>query len=178
VVRKVALVLAVALVFALVGYVFLGLGSPGPHEAPWIGWAALGLLALAILTLVGGLRWLPISVAGVAGAGVILYVGLQLRQPVERPLAYWPIDARTLGVLVGDAVNLSCDIARVDESSDAVRIHARCWERVLGVPGPGMLQPYLLEVTLQAPLGHRTVYDGSGNPGRSCENPDGCRIPG
>jgi hypothetical protein len=117
------------------------------------------------------LRPLLISVGAIAAVAGILYVGLLLRWPVERPLAYWPIDNRTLGVVVLDAPNLACEIAGVDESSDAVRVHARCRERVMPVPQTGMAQQYVFRVTLQAPLGGRAVYDGSGNLAVSCQDP-------
>ena len=115
-------------------------------------------------------------------AGVVVglgYLSLYLRWPVERPLAYWVINDSTLGILVGDAGNISCDVARVDESAATVAIHARCWERVVPVPQPAMLQLYELEAALQAPLGSRSVIDGSGNPGAFCARPfPDCTLPG
>ncbi len=120
-----------------------------------------------------------VALGAVSGVAVLLYLSLYLRWPVERPLAYWPIGGQTLGILVGDSPNLGCAVASVDESSDAVHIHAQCWERVVPVPQEGMLQPYVMEVTLQAPLGTRSVYDGSGNPGRLCPGPfPDCNIAG
>jgi len=116
------------------------------------------------------------ALAAVVG---LFYLSLYLRWPVERPLAYWPIGDRTLGVVVGDAPNLGCAVALVDESSDAVHIHAQCWERIVPVPQAGMLQPYVMEVTLQAPLGGRSIYDGSGHFGNMCPAPfPDCTIPG
>jgi hypothetical protein len=70
-------------------------------------------------------------------------------------------------------------IAGVDETSDRVRIHAQCRERVLPVPQTGMAQRYVFQVTLQAPLGGRTVYDGSGNLAVLCQAPaQDCIAPG
>ena len=119
------------------------------------------------------------TVAVVLGVVVgLAYLSLYLRWPVERPLAYWPVNDRTFGVLVGDSPNLGCAVVRVDESPDAVTIHAQCWERVVPVPQTADLQAYEMQVTLQAPLGSRRVYDGSGNPGALCPSqyPD-CTIP-
>ncbi len=111
----------------------------------------------------------------------LVYLALPLRVPVERPLVYWSIDEHTLGVLVGDYPNLGCGVAWVDESSDAVRIHAECFEHLIPGPQAAMLQPYVMQVSLADPLGTRAVYDGMGNPGRSCPGPwqqAGCNIPG
>jgi hypothetical protein len=109
----------------------------------------------------------------------LLYLSLYLRWPVERPLAYWPIGDRTLGILVGDGPNVGCAVVSVDESSDAVRVHAQCWERLVPVPQAAILQAYPMEVTLQDPLGNRSVYDGSGKFGDRCAAPyPDCTIPG
>jgi hypothetical protein len=115
------------------------------------------------------LRPLLVVLAILAVAVGALYLGLRLPWPVERPLAYWSINDRTLGVVILDAPNLSCGIARVDESSDAVRIHAQCQERVIGLAGTGIAEKYLLQATLKAPLAARTVYDGSGNLAIMCQ---------
>jgi hypothetical protein len=177
--RKVVRVLLLALVFACIGYIVLGLGSPGPHENPMIGWIVLGVIALSVLTLIGGLRWLLLSLAAAVGAAGILFVALNLRLPVERPLAYWVIDEQTLGVVVGDAVDTGCHVVVVDESSDTVRLRAQCWERVLPVPGPAMLEAHVIQVTLQAPLGSRMVHDGADNVAEPCPGPwPDCPIPG
>jgi hypothetical protein len=103
--------------------------------------------------------------------GGLLYVGAQLRWPTEKPIGYWAIDARTLQVVLLDSPNLGCSIARVDEASNAVHIHAQCGERVVPVPQTGMAQQYVFQVTLQADLAGRTVYDGSGNAAQSCQKP-------
>ncbi len=106
-----------------------------------------------------------------AVVGGLFYVILMLRWPVERPLAYWPIDDRTLEVVFLDAPDLNCTIAAVDESSDAVRIYAQCREPVISGPHTSMAQKYVLQVILQAPLGSRVVYDGTGNRGVLCQAP-------
>jgi hypothetical protein len=125
------------------------------------------------------LRTVAAVLVAVSVVAAVLYVGLLLRRPVERPLAYWAMDDRTLGVVVLDAPDLSCEIARVDESSDAVSIHAQCSERVIAVPQTGMAQKYVLQATLQAPLGGRPVYDGSGTLAERCQAPgQDCIAPG
>ena len=125
------------------------------------------------------LRPLLVLLTVLAIAVGVIYVGAGLRWPVERPLAYWSINDRVLGVVILDAPNLSCAVARVDESSDAVRIHAQCQERVLGLTGTGMAEKYLLQARLQAPIAARTVYDGSGNLAVLCQAPGlDCVAPG
>ena len=110
---------------------------------------------------------------------VVAYASLYLRWPVERPLAYWSIDDTTLGILVGDSPDLGCAVAFVDESTQTVTVHTQCWERVIPVPQAAVLQPYAMEVTLQAPLGSRSVFGGNGNPAQLCQSPyPNCTIPG
>jgi len=111
---------------------------------------------------------LPIALLVLAA---VVYVGLLFRWPVEKTLAYWLIDGQRLGVVVLDAPDLACDVARVDETSDAVRIHAQCQERVIPVPQPAMVQQYVFEVALHEPLGARTVFDGLGNLAELCNVP-------
>lgn len=110
-------------------------------------------------------------VAVLALVGGMLFLGLQWRSPVEQHIGYWSIDDRTLGVVVLDSPNLSCAVAGVDESVDAVRIHARCNERVIPVSGTGMAQQYVFQVALQVPLAGRSVYDGTGTPAQACQKP-------
>ena len=107
----------------------------------------------------------------VATIVLVLYVVLFLRVSEERPLAYWPIDDRTLQVVFLEAVNRECEIAQVDESADAVRIHARCQGPAIVLSQTGMAQKFVLEATLQAPLGSRTVLDGMGRPADRCQLP-------
>jgi len=107
-------------------------------------------------------RPLLVTLAALAIAASVLYVGLMLRRPVERPLAYWPIDTQALGVVVLGAPNLSCEIARVDETSAAVRIHAQCHARVIPVPDTSIAQKYVLQATLQPPS-ETGRYDGNGD---------------
>lgn len=102
---------------------------------------------------------------------VVIYAGLLVRWPAERPFSYWQLGAQTLQVVLLDSPNLNCDIAEVDESPEAVRIQAQCGERVLPVPQTGMAEKYVLQVTLQAPLGGRLVYDGSGSLAGRCQAP-------
>ena len=112
------------------------------------------------------------KMAVVLGTIVVMFsVGLLVRWPSEQPFGYWAIDDRTIGVVVLDSPTLSCDVARVDESSDAVRIHAQCSERVIPVSQAGMAQQYVMSVTLKAPLEGRTVYDGSGSLAQLCPKP-------
>jgi hypothetical protein len=118
-----------------------------------------------------GLRWALGLLIALLVLATVVYVGLLVRWPVEKTLAYWLIDGQTLGVVVLDAPDLTCDVARVDEASDAVRIHAQCQERVIPVPQPAMVQQYVFEVALHESLGARTVYDGSGNLAESCKRP-------
>jgi hypothetical protein len=124
----------------------------------------------------------PLGCLGILVAlAVVFYLSVYLRWPVERPLVYWTIGDQTLGILVGDGPGLGCAIASVDESSDAVHIHAQCWERVVPVPQEGIFQSYVMEVTLQAPLGTRSVFDGTGHFGDLCPVPwpgGNCHIPG
>ena len=115
----------------------------------------------------------------VAVIAAVAYVGLFLRLPVERPLAYWPVDDRTLEVVFLDAPNLDCFLATVDESGDAVRVHAQCLERVVPVPQTGAAQKYVFRTTLLAPLGARPVVDGLGNLAERCVLPGlDCNAPG
>ena len=126
-------------------------------------------------------RRVVVAAGSVAAVVCLLYLSLYLRWPVERPVAYWTIDDRSLGVLVGDSPNLGCEVPRVDETSEAVTIHAQCWEHVVPVPQMGSLQAYVMEITLQDPLGSRAVQDGTGEAGMRCEVrfPVGnCPIPG
>jgi hypothetical protein len=102
---------------------------------------------------------------------VAVYVGLLLRWPADRPVAYWLVDDSTLGVVVLDSPNLTCGVASVEESGDAVRIHAQCGERVIPVPQAGLAQQYVFNVSLRAPLGSRAVVDGSGSPAQLCLRP-------
>lgn len=106
----------------------------------------------------------------VATIVLVLYVVLFLRVSEERPLAYWLIDDRTLQVVVLAAVNRECEIAQIEESADAVRIHARCQGRV-SLSETGMARKFVLEATLQAPLASRTVLDGLGKPAVKCQLP-------
>jgi hypothetical protein len=179
------------LVLALVTSLAVAACSPGPHDNPVIGLIALGLAAVSAVTVVGGIAWLlrnpgrprlPTLIRGLArslGATVVvsavvlglLYVGLQLRLPVEKNVGYWAIDGRTLGVVVIDAPNLSCRIAWVDELSDAIRIHAQCGHPVISLGNIGAAQQYVFQVTLEAPLGDRTVYDGSDKTPVMCRDP-------
>ena len=98
-------------------------------------------------------------------------VGLVVRWPMEQPFGYWAIDDSTMGIVVLDSPDLKCDIASVNESSDAVHIHAQCGERVIPVPQTGVAQQYVMQVTLEAPLAGRMVYDGSGRLAQLCQNP-------
>lgn len=127
----------------------------------------------------GRLHPLLIAATTVAAiVGSIYLAALLVRLPAERPLAYWPIDDRTLGVVVLDAPNLSCRISQTDETGDAVRIHAQCQERLMLTPHTANAQRYVLQVTLLAPLGDRPVYDGSGNLGMLCQQaPSDCFNP-
>jgi hypothetical protein len=115
-------------------------------------------------------RILAVLTALVVLAGA-LYAALLIRRPVEMALAYWKVDAQIVGVVVLDAPNLSCEIARVEESASAVSIHAQCQERLIPVAQPAMAQQYVFNVSLHAPLGARTVHDGSGNPAGLCQVP-------
>lgn len=176
---------------AIVASLAVGACSPGPHDNPVIGLIALGLAALSVVTVIGGVAWLlanpgrpriPTLIQGLVrslGATLVvsavvlggLYVGLHVRLPAEKNLGYWLIDERTLGVVVIDGPNLTCGIASVDESSDVVRIHAQCAHPVISLGGTGMAQQYVFQVTLEAPLGDRTVHDGSGKPPVMCQDP-------
>jgi hypothetical protein len=125
------------------------------------------------------LRRLLVIAAVIAVIVGVVYLALPLRVPVEKPLAYWKIDDHSLGIVVGDGYQLGCSVVSVGESSDAVRVHAQCFERVIPVPNAAMLQPYVMEVFLVDPLGSRTVYDGLGNPARLCPTPaPNCDIAG
>jgi hypothetical protein len=121
------------------------------------------------------LRRLALSVGSIIAVlailASVLYVGLSLRWPIEKPFAYWMIDDQTLGVIVLDSPSLLCGIPEVDESSDAVRIHAQCLERVIPVPQTGMAQRYVFQLALRDQLGHRTVFDGLGHLAELCTGP-------
>lgn len=99
----------------------------------------------------------------------LVFVALQWRSPAEQHIGYWLIDEHTLGVVVLDSPNLSCALGQVDESADAVRIHAQCNERVVPVPETGMAQQYVFQVVLHGPLARRAVFDGTGIPGQACQ---------
>jgi hypothetical protein len=112
-----------------------------------------------------------VAAAAVATIGFAFYVVLFLRVPEERPLAYWPLNDRTLQVVFLASVNRQCEIAQVEESADVIRIHARCEEPAVSVPQTSMAQKFVLEVMLQAPLGSRTVLDGLDRRADKCQLP-------
>lgn len=169
----------------------VGACSPGPPDNPVIGLIALWLAGVAVVTLIGGIAWLrrhpdrprlatliqglgrslgAILVLSAVVAG-LLYAGMQLRVPVEKNLGYWSIDDQTLGVVVIDAPYLMCGITGVEESSNAVRIHAQCGHALIAQSSTGMAQQYMFQVTLADPLGDRAVEDGSGKPPVVCRDP-------
>ena len=117
------------------------------------------------------LQPLLIGLVVVAVIAAVAYIGLFLRVPVERPLAYWPVDDRTLEVVFLDAPELDCRIAQVDESNEAVRVHARCLERVIPMPQTGAAEKHVFRVTLQGALGGRVVFDGNGDRATECQLP-------
>ena len=107
----------------------------------------------------------------VATIALGLYLVFVHRVPEEKPLAYWPIDDRTLQVAVLDAPNRECEIAQVEESDKAVHIHAVCQRPAVHLPQTGMAQKFVLEVTLLESLGSRSVRDGLGRPADRCQLP-------
>jgi hypothetical protein len=120
-----------------------------------------------------------VAIVVVAVVGAALYFVVLGRVQVERPLAYWPVDDRTVEVVFLDAPGLDCGIASVEESIDAVRIHAQCAKAVLPLPQGGMAQKYVFRTTLQASLGSRAVFDGLGNQADRCQFPgEDCIAPG
>jgi|ERR1044071_2408306 hypothetical protein len=119
-----------------------------------------------------------VALGVVAVIAAVGYIGLFWRSAVERPLAYWAVDDRTLEVVFLDAPNLDCGIAAVEESADIVRIHAQCQKAVIPFPESGMAQKYIFRTTLEAPLGIRSVVDGKGNVAGKCALPgDDCVAP-
>jgi hypothetical protein len=113
------------------------------------------------------LRGLTVLVAVVALFTLALYA----RREVQKPLAYWPVDDRTLGVVVLEGIYIECEIARIDESADTVRIWAECLEPLLPVPMAAALHFNVFQVALAGPLANRTVLDGLDNPGELCPHP-------
>jgi hypothetical protein len=111
----------------------------------------------------------PLVVFGVVVALFVL--ALYSHREVLKPVAYWIIDARTLGVVVAEGISIECEVARVDEASDSVRIWAQCLEPLLPVPMAAALTFNVFQVELQAPLANRSVLDGSGNAGTLCQKP-------
>jgi hypothetical protein len=120
-----------------------------------------------------------VTLVVVAVVAALAYIGLFWRSAVERPLAYWLVDERTLEVVFLDAPNLDCGIGAVEESTGIVRIHAQCQQAVISFPASGMAQKYVFRTTLQAPLGLRSVQDGKGNGASECQLPgEDCIAPG
>jgi hypothetical protein len=111
----------------------------------------------------------PLVVFGLVVALFVL--ALYSHREVLKPVAYWIIDARTLGVVVAEGISIECEVARVDEASDSVRIWAQCLEPLLPVPMAAALTFNVFQVDLQAPLANRSVLDGSGNAGTLCQKP-------
>jgi hypothetical protein len=111
----------------------------------------------------------PLVVFGLVVALFVL--ALYSHREVLKPVAYWIIDARTLGVVVAEGISIECEVARVDEASDSVRIWAQCLEPLLPVPMAAALTFNVFQVDLQAPLANRSVIDGSGNAGALCQKP-------
>ena|SRR5438094_631632 len=110
---------------------------------------------------------------------VALFVlALYSRREVLTPVAYWIIDARALGVVVAEGIDIECEVVRVDEASDAVRIWAQCLEPLLPVPMAAALSLNVFHIDLRAPLAERSVLDGSGNAGTLCQKaPPDCAPP-
>ena len=111
----------------------------------------------------------PLAAVGLVVALFVL--ALYSRREVLKPVAYWIIDARTLGVVVAEGISIECEVARVDEASDSVRIWAQCLEPLLPVPMAAALTFNVFQVDLPAPLANRSVLDGSGNAGTLCQKP-------
>lgn len=110
------------------------------------------------------------------GAPAILWpglIGVRSNGTLDdgKGLAYWIMKERTLGVVVADGIYIKCEVVRVDEASDSVRIWAECLEPLLPVPMAAALTLNVLRVSLQATLPERSVLDGSGNPVTLCHKP-------
>ena len=111
----------------------------------------------------------PLVVFGLVVALFVL--ALYSRREVQKPLAYWIIGEGTLGVVVAEGIYIKCEVVRVDEASNSVRIWAQCLEPLLPVPMAAALTLNVFHVDLQAPLAERTVLDGAGNAGTLCQKP-------
>jgi hypothetical protein len=101
----------------------------------------------------------------------LLAIVIAARRPISRPLAYWAIDQRTLGIVVIDAPGIQCAVAGVDESADYVRVSAACFEPWIPLPMAGGAHLNVMQANLRAPLSSRKVLDGSGNVGTLCQKP-------
>jgi len=118
-------------------------------------------------------RLVILVVAIVVLAGVA--AGVVLRRGVLRPIAYYPVSAQSLGVVVVDAPGIACDVARVTETDASVQIAAECQEPLLPVPEAGAAKLNVFTVNIGAPLGSRQVVDGSGNEAELCrQGATGC----
>lgn len=89
----------------------------------------------------------------------------------SRPIAYWVIDARTLGVNVWDAPEYSCAIATTEETTITVRIDAQCHLPLFASASTSESQEFDFEVHLDSALGNRRVLDGWGHFADVCATP-------
>jgi hypothetical protein len=88
-----------------------------------------------------------------------------------KPISYWVIDERTLGVQLIGGLNASCSIARTEEATKDIRVVAVCREPFFTIGSTAEGYPYDFVVSLEAPLADRRVLDGLGNSAERCETP-------
>lgn len=115
------------------------------------------------------MRFLNSALVFLAGAATVVVLVVLLNQGTVAPIAYGVLSDRMVVVRVLGAPGVRCDIAKVDESPQDVRIAAKCY------PPPfssGELSgvPLWFVVKLQDPLAGRSVIDGSGSPAERCSD--------
>lgn len=88
---------------------------------------------------------------------------------VIRPISYWVVDDRTLGVLVLDGrIGGSCAITQVEETAATIRVRAECDQPWLSLGGTAALQRHEFTVALDADLADRAIVDGNGEVAERC----------
>lgn len=111
----------------------------------------------------------------VAGAFLAMVVwGLSNTRGVLRPVSYWIVDDRTIGVMVLDSrPDNSCAVRHVEEAPETIRIMAECPEAWLSTGSTGAAYRYPFTVELRDDLADRIVVDGAGHVAERCRLP-GC----
>ena len=112
------------------------------------------------VALVGALLVIAVVVPLVAGSW-----------PSQRPVSYWEIEDRYLGLMVIGGPASTCFVESTDETSTEVRISVKCGEPLITIGSTGAGYRYFFEVLLEEPLAGRLVIDGTGAPATRCAKP-------